>query len=118
MKVVETYKVMQKAWVEENDVKVGDRVKILRANKFNELGSDTYDHTERELGRRGRFATIDEICPSRINVRISSSNHYILPFFVLEIVEKVAKEPEQMITVNGKEYSESTLAKAMQEYTK
>ncbi len=107
MDIKEAYKVMQAQWVIDNDIEVGDKVKILRAIKTNELGS---------CGGRGDYANkIGKIGCIADNY-IDMTTYGFFPFFTLELVEK--KKEEKMITVKGKEYSEDTLHKALQAYVK
>lgn len=109
VEVKEAYKIMQKA----SGIKVGDRVRLLRkVSGEGEMGwhegwcGDMSD-------RVGKIGTVIDVRDHTIDVNIQAS-HFTYPFFVLEVVEP-AKE-EKMITVAGKEYSESTLTRAMKEY--
>ena len=46
MNIKEAYKVMQAQWVEDNDVKVGDTVKVLKSPDNNELGCVCAGHRD------------------------------------------------------------------------
>ena len=110
MDIREAYQVMQEA----SGIKVGDTVKVLRTNISDELGSSTCQHTAEELERRGKLGIVKTVGQNLIIMITTSNEQYILPFFVLEVIEKAKNE--NMLTVNGKEYSESTLQKALQQY--
>lgn len=112
MDIKEAYEIMQR----ECGIEVGDTVKILRANIENELDSNTAYHTEAEISKRGRHGVVIEVEDGYIDVLTTLNEPYRIPFFVLEVIKKAEKE--NMITVNGKEYSESTIKKALQEYVK
>ena len=115
MNIREAYQIMQEA----SGIEVGDKVKVLRANIKNELGSNTAYHTKEELDRRGREGKVSKVDKDCIIVNTTSDCMYWIPFFVLEIIEKAevkkAKD-EKMVNIRGKDYSESTIQKALQEY--
>ena len=115
MDIKEAYVKLQASWVKLWNVKKGTRVKILRTNKSREFGADCASHIESELKAQGNMGIVDIIEEHRIWVKMHKGYDWVLPFFVLEVLET---EPENMITVAGKEYSESTLAKAIKEYVK
>ncbi|KKK79373.1 hypothetical protein LCGC14_2834170 [marine sediment metagenome] len=79
MEITEAYKIMQAAWVDLYDVKVGDTVRVLREMRRNELGC-----------RGGLSGKTDEKCqykithidPNAIGIRSGD-----WPFFVLEKIE-------------------------------
>ena len=110
MTIEKAYETMQA----ECGIEVGDTVKILRTNRSNELGSSCVFHTESELGRSGRIGIVLKMLSRSIFVKMPNDNLFEMPFFILEVIEKV--KPKNMLTVNGKEYSESTIQKALQQY--
>ena len=105
--VKEIYRLMQK----ECGIEIGDKVKVLRKFKDWEMGCDA-------CWRSGKKERIGGIFTVKIvdtySIVIDTDGDCVFPFFALELVEKA--KPDKMITVEGKEYSESTLAKAMKEY--
>jgi hypothetical protein len=121
MDLKEAYKVMQAAWIKAIGLEVGDTVKGVQPFKKNPLGSEcteAYPHNG-----KGRFAKGDGLgIVKRINQNeiivncIDNGGDWSFPFFALEFVEK-AKKPEKMVTVKGREYSEDTLQKMIQQYS-
>ncbi len=109
------YVVMQKA----SGIKVRDKVRVLRRAESYEMGWGNFwcDGCEASIEKT---LTVQRISDGDINLDTSAvanaSTGQGFPFFVLEVVEPA--KPEKMITVCGKEYSEATLEKAMQEYVK
>ncbi len=110
MTITEAYEIMQDAC----GIKVGDTVKILRTNVNYELGSTAAFHTESELERSGRIGIVCKMLDRSMLVRMPDGYGFQMPFFILEVIEKAKQE--NMLTVNGKEYSESTIQKALQQY--
>ncbi len=118
--VQEAYKVMQKA----SGIKVGDTVKALRQFELLEMGHTGSSSGSKENGYKRDFinhsavGVVTEIEDNYIIVNCGRKyqGHWCFPFFVLEVIEKA--KAETMIMVGGKEYSEATLQKAMQEYSK
>lgn len=112
------YKIMQEA----SGIKVGDRVKILRNFGENELGSSVVDgriEGDKQKAIKDRVTgTVTEVLDSHLWVDCGRkySGCWAFPFFVFEVVEKA--KSENMIKVDGKEYSEATLKKMIQQYTK
>ncbi len=84
MKIEEAYKTMQEA----SGIKVGDKVKVLRANERDELGSNTCYHTESELDYNGRDGVVIGIDSNGVSIELPTGRIYRIPFFVLEVVEK------------------------------
>ncbi len=103
------YKIMQAEWVRINDVKIGTTVKITRLYKTDEMGCDA-DGIGDSNHWIGKEFTVNRIQDNHI---VAGCYH---PFFVFEVVRQ--PEPEKMLMVRGKEYSESTIANALQEYAK
>lgn len=113
MNVREAYIVLQRA----SGIKVGDKVRCLRHFEKKEMGSsiDHSRHTQKAAFIDDKaVGVITEVDETSLWVNCGSDYGcgWSFPFFALEIVGPVKK----MITVAGKEYSESTLARAMQEY--
>ncbi len=121
MELKEAYKVMQAAWVKEVGLEVGDTVKVLRSNVGGELGSNACGQTKNELVLNGNMAKVSEITERNIWVLSDGSGcpyTMCFPFFTLEFIKKAEKKPEKMVSVRGKEYSEDTLQKMIQQYVK
>lgn len=113
MNIKEAYKTMQA----ECGIDIGDTVKVLRSFKHNEMGYsgcplDATGVTGTVTGSQGK----DGIRVTFDKEHDDYGTWHWFPFFVLKLIEK--KKDENMITVKGKEYSESTLHKAIQEYSK
>ncbi len=117
MDIKEAYQTMQEA----SGIKKGDKVRCLRHFKDNEMGSSSWD--SKYTGQKAAFVdskaigiVSNTIVSRSISVTYGAEGrHGTFPFFVLEVVEP-AKE-EKMITVDGQEYSESTLATAVSALT-
>lgn len=124
MDLKEAYKVMQAAWVKENNIEVGDKVKCLRPFNAHELGCHSISSDSTNCPRKGEFVKDEAVGAIRqinteylwIDCGTKYGGHWNFPFFVLELVEK-AKKPEKMVTVKGREYSEDTLQKMIQQYS-
>ena len=92
MTIIEAYGALEKAWVEENNVKVGDTVKILRGWEQDELGCELNSFaimSRLEIGREEKIEFIDGM---------PQLNKEAVPFFVLEKVKSV--EEKRTITLN------------------
>ena len=98
----ELYAEMQARWVKDNNVKVGDTVRILRDMKEDELGCAGGASYE----CRGIETKIEEITL----LYIGSENEGRWPFFCLEVIKKA--EPTIKITceVNDKKVSLKALS--------
>ncbi len=107
MELKEAYEVMQAAWIDLYDVKVGDTVKVLREMQRNELGC-----------RGGLSGKINENCQYKImqidpnSIGIRSGDW---PFFCLEKVESaphtIAFDGQEPIEISDKSYE--SLKKAL-----
>jgi len=107
----EAYKVLQKAWVEENDVRKGDIVRVLRPAKSHEIGwvcSWNDGVMTKKVGMTQRIGKIS-------NQWVNLSDSYNYPFFVLEIVDQ-PREKEEMIEIDGKKISKSTIKEALRNH--
>lgn len=82
----------QALWVEENNVKVGDKVRVLRHFGEDELGfSEAGSKCSKEkAGFVGRTLPICSIANNwiRLDSKSECGWNYAFPFFVLEIVER------------------------------
>ena len=108
MDLKEAYAVMQKA----SGIEVGDKVRVLRSFSSSEMGLDSCSV---ELNSRAKKGTVDTIEKNRIAVKYADIGGWDwFPFFALEIIEKAKQE--KMVTIGGKEYSESTIKKALKDY--
>ena len=81
-----SYKERQAEWIKANNIKEGDKVKILRKAESHEDGWDDIWVGD-EVGKIG---VIDVIYPDNIRVKTNTESHWY-PYFVLE---KVEDEPE------------------------
>ena len=80
------YDKLQKTWVEETGLKVGDKVKILRKFEDGELGSfpNWNPRMSETIGETGEVFRIDTD-----SIRVNfSANHWFYPFIVLEKIEE------------------------------
>ncbi len=84
----ELYKAMQALWVEENDVRVGDKVRVLRPHRSYELGSIGAAHDEEELLRRGKEGVVNDIGRGYVQIALAQDDHFLLAFHQLEIVDQ------------------------------
>ena len=102
MDIKEAYCVMQAEWVKLYDVKVGTKVRVLRAGVKNELGSHAYSHAQEELNKHYLLGEIRSINPDYIDFTSKDIMGWMTPFFVLEVVgqpdvkEMTVKEVSEM----------------------
>ena len=89
----ELYKQMQALYVEENDLRVGDKVEITRPHGIDELGSDSYSHYEPEIKRSGGVGQISDINKRNIIIILPGDYTWVVPFHVLEIIDQ-PRDPE------------------------
>ncbi len=85
MNIKEAYKVMQAAWVDLYDVKVGDTVRMLRVAKSEELGWDTCWVSPMNC-RVGQSGVVKTILETDIGVEFEDDWHNF-PFFCLEKIK-------------------------------
>lgn len=109
MDIKEAYQVMQKAWVEENDVRVGDTVRILRENGNHELGSNSFPHSKAEFHNKIENRTFSI---TNINKTYVQCDGYSVSWFILGIVDQ-PRDTSKMIKIKGKKWSEDTIAEAL-----
>ena len=102
MDIKEAYKVMQRA----SGIKVGDRVRVLRTNRQEELGTDAPFHSQSELDRSGTEGVVLKMYSSEINLKMDSGKCFNMPFFVLEIIES-AKVIELKYFCDGEDVTDS-----------
>ncbi len=98
MDIKEAYKVMQAAWVDLYDVKVGDTVRVLRVPKHYELGAECDTEAAKESMVGGQHK-IKEIKPQHILLKTSDGMARNFPFFCLE---KIKSKPHT-IAFDGSE---------------
>ena len=100
MGIKEAYIVMQKA----SGIKVGDTCRILRPNSSNELGSETFFHTKEEIECHP-VGVVGVIKKQAIVLDFSDGHGFVIPFFVLEVVEsaKVIRRVVTFIDEDGKD---------------
>ncbi len=114
MDIKQAYAIMQKA----SGIEVGDEVKILRTAKRGEMGwYGLCDNTRMQKLNLGRTLKVTNIAYGEhgyIELKSYNGGRTFVPFFVLEIIEKAKKE--KMITIDGKEFSESTIKLALKDY--
>ena len=86
-----SYEERQAEWVEANNIKVGDKVRILRGFEPYEDGVDVSMSEEHKMdGLIGTIGEVREINPSDIGVwSVKDDQSWFWPFFVLEKVEYV-----------------------------
>lgn len=114
MDIKEAYKVMQAAWIKDNDIKVGDTVRVVRKFKEDELGYNGVKGTQ--FGVVGQVETIqdkDGIELEDIGTPPTGESRWF-PFFALEFVSHAVAE--NMIEINGKKWSEATIAEALKKH--
>ena len=107
MNIKEAYEVMQKA----SGIEVGDKVRVLRKFKNYEMGFKCI------YGSAAGVKIGSELEVKKVGtegIKLIGGDQF--PFFVLEIVEK--HKDEKMITIDGKEWSKSTIKAALQEHAK
>ncbi len=114
MDLKEAYRVMQKA----SGIEVGDKVKVLRTAKRGEMGwyglCDNTRMQKLNLGQILKVANIADTGECYIELEFYNGGTTFIPFFTLEIIEKAKQE--KMVTIDGKEYSESTIIRALKDY--
>lgn len=106
MEIEKAYKVMQAAWIEENNIKVGDTVKVVRDWGMSELGFTGADWSAHRENQIVKEIFDDSLCLSQ---------SCLTPFFALEFVSH-APVAENMIEINGKKWSEATIAEALKKH--
>jgi aspartate 1-decarboxylase len=101
---------MQEMWVDEVDLKKGDKVNIMCLFNAGYFGTDVviWNDMKELIGESGHVIQINDIS---ICIQFKKF-HWAFPFYCLEKVENQKK----MITVKGKEYSESTLDLMIKQY--
>jgi len=117
----EAYQHLQASWVRDNNVKVGDTVKVLRAPTTpEELG-----YGGLEVGEKRRYVgrTFEIIGLGMLGIKnlavvldVPDSRFNCFPFFCLEVVKKAESKIKITCEVNGKvsklsDISEETLLK-------
>lgn len=84
----EAYVTLQAEWVKLFDVRVGDKVRILREHADYELGSRGIFHTKRELDLHGREGTIEVIHKNNIGIAVLHQWVFIVAFHQIEITDQ------------------------------
>lgn len=99
-KMSKLYMEAQNEWIEENNVNIGDTVKITHSVKSHTMGwNNTWIDVMDQYVNNNLY--VEDISISRgVDAGIRLSNRFRYPFFVLEIVQR--KEPK------SKEYTFST----------
>jgi len=115
----EAYQHLQASWVRDNDVEVGDIVKVLRAPKDNELGSRVFC-TEAKKEMVGNNCQVRSIRPNGVCLNgwafpffcdyLRVENVGCWPFFCLEVVKKEVPKIKLTCEVNGNTVPLSTLS--------
>jgi len=100
----EAYAHLQKSWVREYNVEVGDIVRVLRTPKTSELGSGAF-HAEAKKELVGNNYQVQ--CIWSYGVRLDG---WAFPFFCLDFVKKAEPEIKLTCEVNGKTVPLSTLS--------
>lgn len=110
MEIKEAYRVMQAEWVRINNVQVGTRVRCTREYVMNEMGSCVMGKDAVYVGQEYTVAGIYE---QYIACDECGRTPYH-PFFALEVIG----QPENMIEIEGKKWSEATIAEALRNHAK
>jgi hypothetical protein len=118
MNELEAYAVLQNAWVKKNKIKIGDTVRIISKYigiEFRGAYHDdfSFNSCTKKEDMQGKEYPIWRICENYIEFNTDQTTPHF-PFYALEVIKK----KEDMITVAGKDYSESTIKAALQEYVK
>jgi hypothetical protein len=114
MDVKEAYKALQA----ECGIRVGDTVRIIRTAKRGEMGwAVGFEWNREQKDALGVDLTvISDKGRQGFRLKTGRGEDVWAPFFALELVKH--KEPEKMVTIDGKEYSEATVKKMIQAYSK
>jgi transcription antitermination factor NusG len=111
-----SYEERQRAWIKENDVKVGTMVRITRDFTDNEDGSICFGH----IGAEGETGTINCILESFIRVSVDGyCVEWNAPFTALEVLEGPSYEERQAKWVSENDVKVGTkvrLVKGFKEY--
>lgn len=110
--IKEAYKVMQAAWVDLYDVKVGDTVKVVRIPSHYELGSQC-DEAKVKKQMVGSQYKISEINDYQIVIRLNTLVRYF-PFFCLEKIKSAPKEIELRYFCEGRDITDDMSDKSKQ----
>ena len=121
MELKEAYRVMQA----NCGIEVGDKVRCLRHFKRDEFGSecistlpsdDGFDSAKARFVEDRAVGVVAELCDDYVSVDCGPeyAGEWHFPCMLLEIVEKV--KPEKMIVINGKMWSEKSLAEALRKH--
>ncbi len=105
MDIKEAYKVMQAAWVDLYDVKVGDTVKVVKGMSSNELGCwCTETGNSRKANKIGETLKIQSIAERYISLAVSGD----WPFFCLEKIKSkphtIAFDGQEPVEISDKSY--------------
>lgn len=106
MNIEEAYKVLQAQWVKDNNVEVGDTVRVLRKAKTNELG---WQNTWTPFMKSGQTLRVKSISINNVNLDVTPWG-LGYPFFCLEFVKKAEPTIEITCKVNGKVTTLKTLS--------
>lgn len=86
---VKQYTQLQNTWIKQNNIKKGDRVKIIATGAPYMLGWDC-GWTSEMSKMKGKIGIITDICTlSGFNITGAGDNDFWFPFCVLEKVKKV-----------------------------
>jgi len=91
------YEAMQK----ETGLKVGDKVKVLRASKRDEWGWDVDWNNAGMANTIGQTGEISTVFNRYISVDFDSGMKWGYPFFVLELIESAKEVPEPIRLSSG-----------------
>lgn len=115
MDIKEAYEVMQKAWVEKYGIVRGSRVRILRSNDGHELGSFAILHSQGEFDSYPhKTATVKDVECRSVAIDVDGDQVRYYPWFALEFIS--SPESEDMIDINGKKWSISTVKEALKKH--
>ena len=110
---------IQEAYIElqrECNIEIGDAVKVIRKFRENELGSSciNWDYNQNKTNMQQGEYKVESLSKGYIGLKGEDRYTYSFPFFALELIEKYVEE--KMIEIDGNEWSEATVKKAIQAY--
>lgn len=118
MEEQEAYKILQAAWVKLHDLRVGDKVKVVSKFQCQELGfaGDEWNSCGTKEESQGRIVRVYKIAGRDIKLHTTDGREgNDFPFFALDIVNQ-PRNKEKMIEINGKSWSEVTIAEALRKH--
>jgi len=84
-----TYEDKFRAWVKENNVKVGTKVRVARTFLENEDGGRCFAHDDLV----GKTGIIQNICPHSLDIDMDDGGARDVPYFALEVIKEPTYRP-------------------------